>query len=1236
MTLETFDFQTAPLDSATLIEASAGTGKTYNLEQLVLRLLTESTRARNRPLSMEEILVVTYTEKASLEMKERIRSSIRRKLAAQKKESDTHRIECLEAALVQFDRAAIYTIHGFCRRLLAEYPGETGASPASKVVYGHAVEQDAVWDYFRNQSISEVEIELLMRFLKVSTFPALVEIYVDLMKKGLYQDGQCRLRPEPDGIPPLEPLMQAMEAFRGGESSIREALTHLRDRLGEVSEESFHADLARLNGTKYPPKKISEYLETLRDFANLDDLLDLLFFITKNNKGEATSLWKTVVKFSWSQIQEGLKKAHKGESLTEEILYRAVEDIISILEQSSLEKTVSLSGIQILHRSLPVLVSEVKRRKKQRRVENFNDQIAQVRDAVRNKRGFFQELLAGKYGAVLVDEFQDTDPLQWEIFRTAFLEKNIPLFLIGDPKQAIYGFRGANIETYLTAQNHTLLRRRGALRINYRSTEGLIEVVNRFFGKIFTGDGEKNQKGQIDYLSSNPPSEGSRAMRLFEGQSPAPPVEFFHLNPDEERSIVTFRERNLCMIEHAVIHLLNEETSLLSPDGKKCPVEPKHIAILADTNKQCETLRERLSKLGVPAIVSRQGSVWNTEEANAFLYFLRAVESPRDIRVLKLVLTGPFFDFTDRDLLGVERENGFEAWQDQFHRWHDRYDTGQFALAIDEAIGFSWKIHYTWDNREIHKSILPFRERWLRLPGGERVVTNVTHLAELISKTIREEEPPLSDLIQTLEQMLREPDESRDHLIRLDRDADALQIMTLHAAKGLEFPVVFFHGGMTSSSKGATLYQEYLEGEERLINFGKSPEIREKAKALENEEKLRLLYVAFTRAKSRLYLPFISGDFAEKIPLSSFYQKGMDNLPTTEELGEWIGGDGLFLLSAYDEGTYGEPPPSYLRDEKGRGELIAPPVPDKAIGERYRAMSSYSRLDQVIKRREEQEDKTLLSPVDDETETAETTGEESSLGRENIYNFSRGNLLGNLLHSLLEEIDFEAVGALEDLEEFLRDRDWDAFFSPRIISHFAPSWNRKYQPWVREILWRTLHTTLPSPHSESAACLADLEESNRRSEVEFTFPIRKTSKVNVHLKDASISDFRIDQNGFLRGFIDLIFRRGETWYLADWKSTYLGDDPDDYSLENLGRAMEKHHYSLQCALYALALYLYLERQIDDFCYERHFGGVFYFFLRGMPGPGEMTSRGVFFTCPREKDILDMRRQLVRENSREDK
>lgn len=1170
---------TFPLHGNRLIEASAGTGKTFTIASLYLRLLLghgDSGSCFPRELTVDQILVVTFTEAATAELRDRVRRRIHdARLAFSRGFSedpvikplldDLHDHKAAAAILLQaerqMDEAAIFTIHGFCQRMLTQNAFESGSLFDNEFVTEEShLRAQVVADYWR-RNFYPLPRTLAGEVRSIWSSPGTLLRDINIFLSG----AEVEIR-----APELKGSLQQVH-----DDNI-ERIEHVK-RLWRADAADFQDLIASsgVNKRSYTKTSLPKALAEVGAWAEQE---------TTGYK-----LPKTLEKFDQQVL---LDKTSKGVP---------PEHPVFVAIGALLDNKPNVKDPLLAHaiKECRQLLAEAKRRKGWL---SFDDLLTQLAAALANDiEGSLAARIRGQFPVAMIDEFQDTDPLQYSIFNTVYgedqrtedgveapsAESACGLFMIGDPKQAIYAFRGADIFTYIQARRQ--VKAHYTLGTNWRSTAEMVEAVNCIFQQpqrpfIYDQD--------ITFLPvKHSPKAASRSWQLAGEKQPA--LSFWRQDADEP---VKKGDYNQVMAaataaEIQKILTLSQQGEALLVDGEKTkPIQAGDVSVLVRTGTEGALIRQALADQGIASVyLSNRDSVFACTEASDIQRLLVAVLVPEDERGLRAALASGLFALSARQLdeLNIDED-----------KWEQHVAEFREYRKLWQSRGVLPMLRHVLASRRV-------AERLLTENGGERRLTDILHIGELLqqaSQTLDSDH----GLIRWLAEHIEEPNgNADDQQLRLESDRNLVQIVTIHKSKGLEYDIVFLPFVCGYRAAGIALFHDE-QTQQAVLDVTGQEESMDLAEKERLAEDLRLIYVALTRAVYGCYIgmaPLRNG-------LSRKEPTGLHNAAIG-----WLVQDGQeggvadmdTALSRLTSASVAIVPPPELPDspwlpvEGEQPELAASEFTAKI--ERSWWITSYSGL---VKQGHHNHDASFELPGFDTDSSSDSDSEEGELiePERSIYTFPRGARPGTFLHTLFEEIEFtepvESEATRDKILELLR------------LENYDEEWLPVLQTMIRDVL--------SCPLDGDALLLGNIPVAQRLTEMEFMLPINVLSAplLNKVIARHDPLSARAGELGFatvsgmLKGFIDLVFEHQGRYYVLDWKSNHLGDDPDVYRGEKLELAMGEHRYDLQYQLYALALHRFLKSRKANYDYEQHFGGVYYLFLRGVRSD---SNSGIFNARP---------------------
>lgn len=1184
--LRPFDIE---LSGKHLVEASAGTGKTYSIASLYVRLLVE-TKA-----SVENLLVVTFTEAATKELRDRLLKRIRDSLLVlrgSKSPEGNAFLETLKAAvdepaaaagrleeaLYDFDRAAVYTIHGFCSQVLQDQAFESGALFNAEFIGEDREIAGEVMDDFWRGWIREV-----------TENPRKRPLHHLLRDRGI-DAGRLTSELAPHtGKPYLELLPEASPSLPEGTlDKLYEVFLEMRHLWEKHTQEIrglMHSDPL----SNYRESWVEGWLRKMEGFLS--------------SPVPPIDYFERMDKFSQSVLDDSLRKGEEGPAPQHPFFDRA---------ERYTELADRLKDFPVLFRkrAYGYLLREMEKRKEELGVYAYDDMLLKVRDALQHpdRGNALSRTLRSRYRYALVDEFQDTDPVQYDIFSLIYGEESedTGLFLIGDPKQSIYGFRGADVFTYLAAKRSIDEEHRFRLEHNYRSVPELIGAVNRIFGRQehpFILD-------DIGFVGANPGRGEEEYVRFAVDGDTLPPMQF-RLPAGEES--LTKGEADQVAAEDAageIARLLSDGDAAI---GER-EVRAGDIAVLVYTHRQAQRVAEALDSHNIHSVEFSRRSVFDTEEAAELQQVLRAVANPGSESLVRAALSTRLFHYGAGDLLELqEDERKWLEELDRFRRWSELWGSRGFGYLFRTML-----LEAGMDGQ------LMKREH------GERRVTNLTHLGELLQEEERANHRGSRNLLKWMARRRSEASSEREEeLIRLESDEALIQIVTMHRSKGLEYPVVFcpyLWRGPEFGEGGEPLLFHRGDGNrgQACLDLGGSSGEGRQARRFRSEwenlaESVRLAYVAMTRARQRCCVTWIGASRSEFSPLGLLLQEVprvkalLEEQITGSESGlEYRPGDPVRTLRILREGSPGLIDIAGTGSGKGAKPETAEERPALGSARRFTGkkpqqafrISSFSSLAGSHRTEEEPGFEYLFG------EEEEQSGEEPVPGEASIFDFPRGPRPGTCLHNIFEKILApERSRYPEEAEEVVR-RELKAF-------GIGLRWRDVVNRMVDTVMSRELK--VPG-NGRRPLRLGELERGSYLPEMEFHFRTGRAESGALleQIRDGeSAPGGEGVREGFMRGFIDLTVCHEERYYLLDYKSNHLGGTVEDYGEGALREEVRSALYDLQYHLYTVALHRYLDDRLPDYRYESHFGGVWYLFLRGLNPEGQ---EGIFYDRPSEGTV----------------
>nr|WP_299246403.1 exodeoxyribonuclease V subunit beta [uncultured Halomonas sp.] len=1219
-----------PLHGTRLIEASAGTGKTFTIALLYVRLVLgprspDDDAAFSRPLTPPEILVVTFTNAATQELRDRIR---RRLVEAAQVFLQPREGACGDDLLLQLrndypeaswpacarrlqlaaewmDEAAVSTIHAWCYRMLREHAFDSGSLFSLNLETDQTeLESEVARDYWRSfyYAMNANELAIVTRH----------------WKSPEDQHAQVRrLLPECSALnrnvpPPKETLQHTQAAI---EARLQELKAHWPQWVEEL--QTLFEEAARqkaFKGQSFNTRSRASWLGALRDWCQSDAIRPAL----------TPAAWKRLTPDGIAEIwQKGDPPNHPALTAIAEL-----QDELDALPDPRADLLT-----HAVHWCRFRLDSELERRAEM----GPNELLTHLDRAL---AGANCEALGAQirrqFPVAMVDEFQDTDPVQYRIFDCVYrIRENRPdtgLFLIGDPKQAIYAFRGADIYTYLQARQATE-GRHVTLGTNFRSATAMVTAVNRLFefaerhppgAFLFKEDDDSNP---VPFQAVR--AKGRKDVFALNGQ-PLPAMTLWQLDTDEPLSKNAYYTEMAERCASAMVELLEQgqygRAGFMDDDALD-PVSPSDMAVLVNGLGEARAIRQALARRGVKSVyLSDKDKVFASPMAGQLEAWLHACANPNDDRVLRTALSTPALGL---DIAALDDLNENElAWEDRVMQFRD--------------------YHRLWQSQ----GVLPLVRRLMNdfavparlLAGGpasdgERWLTDLLHLGELLQQASQELDGEHA-LIRFLAESRDNPEDQSDaHKLRLESDADLVQVITIHKSKGLEYPLVFLP--FICSHRPQKKSDSPLRWHDDQGRLYISLEADDATLAIADRERLgedlRKLYVALTRARHATWLGMAPLKDGENSAIGQLLANGqrLDPDAFAAALATLKGDcqaitlapappiDSRRIILTEHDATLGEAqtPVRSAREHwwiasysalSFSGEALAPD-PDSTFGAISGSTSEMATEPPILEPDEAPllpEPATPLEATTFETLTEPRDSASPNQPAPSLHRFPRGPGPGTFLHGLLEWVGQQGFASVLDHPAALEDT-----LARRCNLRGWTQWISALQAWLTSLL----RTPLPLPEAAPSAAVRLDALTVYQVELEFWFAAHQ---VDTQALDDLVSRHtlgntprpRADRdrlNGMLKGFIDLVFEFEGRYYVADWKSNHLGPDDDAYTLDAMRLAVAEKRYDLQYALYLLALHRLLKSRLPDYDYDRHIGGSLTVFLRG----ANAESRGVHAERP---------------------
>lgn len=1125
-----FDAFRVKLSGKNLIEASAGTGKTYSIAILFLRLIIENELQASHPKNffLKKILLITYTKAAVAELHARVRlfvkeaylyangqnindANIKTLIESYKTKGNdlTQIAEKLKICLLNFDEVCIATIHGFAGQVLSEFAFESNFSFGASILENASdIIAQHVNDFYRKE-ISTLPKEILEEIDYLGIKKSLPKIFENLMNDQVYYAGQ-----------------------EDAEFNILETLVEYK-----IAKEQYATNIQTLNDWIHQER--TAIIEDILQAGNyavkafeplLDDPESLISKYISNNSNYIQKLVHPIWSFIRKLNEESYTSKNYPQFLKNKLIFHAIKiQFPKIIQQLSEQDHIT-----------------------------FSSMILTLRDKLLDEKNeVFLSLIQQKYNAVFIDEFQDTDKVQFEIFEKLFINNPAcTLFLIGDPKQSIYAFRNSDIQTYLEIKGK--INSIFSMEVNFRSTPDMVNAVNEFYEKVgastgFFYDEFKSHKIAYEPVCSNEKEaflecNGNRVEKVL--------------------NLMGYKNNNLAIsnLVNAVSQVLHPENNYQIWDKKSKTlraVKTSDIGILVNTHDFGDKIKDQLNSLNIPAVKLKSGKILEAAELDEIIIILEAVVYG-GLQAIKKALLLTFLRPEDED---------YSVWYFSLDENEALQLFSKYQLKLAE-IGLIGVLNQILEDFSI-------RQKLNQNHASLRKLANIEQLIQVIHKNQYKKGWKIEEVISWLKLIKNNPSsiDDQEYALQLESDEEAVKITTIHSSKGLEYNLVFVFG---------------LHGEQKptgLISF-KLPHEKDRyfadASTLDSiiiknyelqvkQENARLIYVALTRAVYHTQI---------------FYSTNNKN-DAWNTLANHINCAKELQYIQVDETQIEIEPCNYQKIEQALQSAPAKTFNKEnaklCISKEWKM--SYSALTQY------------------ESHNYPTAQLFTEQYDQFIFNqLPKGKEAGLILHELFEYLDFTKFNDYATFHPIAKralyafndeGKDWD------------------WSPWMRQLVEHCLLAHIQF-ENEKYFTLSEIATSKKLNELQFNYWVNNKDQLDELISDLEQEDAFIQiesevLTGLMTGFIDLFFEHEKKYYILDWKSNYLGFQVTDYTPEKLHQAMKDSNYHLQYLIYTVAMYQYLKLKKFDFDYEKDFGGVIYVYLRGARAG---TRNGIFTYKPR--------------------
>ncbi|WP_223788433.1 UvrD-helicase domain-containing protein [Marinicella meishanensis] len=1123
-----------------VIEASAGTGKTYTITHLVLRLLRDG-------LKINEVLLVTFTDKATSELKARLRQLLQQSVLDPR--TAVHDRSLLQDALRDLSQASIHTIHGFCQRVLKECAFEQAA----------ALEKSLVDD----QTVLLQQLHALKR-----SWPAIEGIEIKLSKTGfpmrkldeLLQDLAQKMRPG-DQLIPMDPewrLATAKAIHQEFDLPDQQALEDSLRNLKGLSNGKKRFRIEHLNALlKETSQLIEKTLNTqmlAQHASEMKDRFDKLLNAT--------------------ELQEVMDA---NDAAADNLFLSTYHQLMPLV--MACDAAYQADRFQFVIEQVQALRQRVKQHKVSQGQISYDDMIGDLALALSTEAGEAEQPLTARlrarYRVALIDEFQDTDPQQWSIFKHLFVPATADhrLVLIGDPKQAIYGFRGADIHTYEAAKKHLLSPAVGGqgyrLATNYRSLPELVTGLNQWF--TFNSE-EEPAWFQPDDVVVDSPSEEERVKNggpvLLQDDSGLSAIHAITTDKLDlpvnglrqalaEQMAQTMAQRLLGRVRFM---RGQQEQTLTAGD----------ICVLVRNKKEAKAVEAALDERSIPHAFYKKTDLYQSEAAVQIQLILTALAFPHLKQHLTNAWMGLFFDLSTQQLQRLQSHDTTAHNHPELKAFWSLWLTLKAQAAQRDWVALFHTLLAGSGTRER----LYLQQEW-------RLLANLQQIIQELLKVALAQQADAHGLLHQLLQWRASKAITKEDWQQKDTEQSAVQIMTIHSSKGLEFPVVFLFGGFAADQRNTADYSKYPAEDRSGQVFDLVEKNHPKQQAESMAEQRRLYYVAMTRAVYKLVLPVYSENTYRPNGQSFYHHDVIKRSLASGLLSHDIRALPNQDVAEADTGSTPMPPPPL------------PPVPND-LAQRRRVIHSFSSLQRPAAEHTDELDNHFGQLLRHEGLQAD---DRASIAEDDIERPSipGGAQTGNVLHGIFEHVDF-ALALQNNLTEFIKNHQVKAVIESQMKAFLMAdgvlldaqgavhsAYSQEFAAWV----WHTLNKPIAAL---DGLRLGELKPADRRHEMSFHW---------------------CHAGQFLTGFIDLLFKvdgpDGSEYYILDWKSNFSAQG---YAPEVLSQTvMQAHKYHDQYKWYALAVKSWLAQMTQN--PKARLAGALYVFSRGIDAAVD-DQAGIFY------------------------
>ena len=1133
--MRNLDLTNLTLKGRHLIEASAGTGKTFSITRIYLRLLIE------QQIPVEKILLMTYTRAATQELRGRIEETLRDAQTTWGEHKDDYWQHLyqqaepkqaqllLHQALLNLDQAAIFTIHGFCGRALQQYAftSQTGLEVVLET---------------NTQDLAYTGLQDWLRLVMAQP-----ELYGQLEQHGWHT---------PKGFWDAfsSALMSQTPVFAADVKAWH--LAWQTNKL-EVRAQLLDVEVLMMQATMSDAKSLE---------VRLAQWQGLLNWLSSEEFGPASK--DHLACLYGGRLSKAPELKLVITALRELINNKAFNDHYLVYAKQAMVAPLVLEAVQWVR-------AAYKKAKQKQQIMEFDDLVRRLSECVNAPQNeALVTALRLAYPVALVDEFQDTDGHQYAIFNRLYKPSSqvTALFMIGDPKQAIYGFRGGDIHTYLGAAQTT--DERWYMDTNWRSSHAMVAAYNRLFAAV--SETQQVFGPDINYTAV----KASHAAVANEANNPK--AQGFALTYVWLPTQLPTNERKH---QHIAQWCVAEIQTIL----QQGQFQASDIALLVRGAGEAQALQTALKQAQLASVyISDRSSVYASTEATEMVRLLNGLLHCEEPRQLVRAASTHLWGGSMRLLAQLKQDDScLIAVRSEMMQLRQLWLRQGVMVLIIELLK--------------HKAVAP-------LQNQERYMTNMVQLAELLQNASTQASSALL-LVEWLQQQCQQDQADVSAELRLESDAKLIQIITQHGSKGLEYPVVFIpfasqaKDPLKRGTKKAQLFAYYhVQAQCPALMIGRDPKVCDATWQAAQEESLRLLYVAVTRAQYRCYMPVSNFSKGEQSPLGQ-----VAFLPKlkAEEI-NWP--QALVLLTQPEDSQLLVIEEASVTAPNSQHSQTAAQDTLKARNfsghiDANNSLLSYSGLVRQLSYGAHVQPASAKDRSDGTNQLVDPNPSHASSALR--FTLAKGKNSGLLLHDILEQVDFSQPSWPSAMDVPLAK-----YHTMVGIGEGDDSKVASFQQWLDECL------AAPIPHISSASVakvaaqnsftLGQLASQHTLKEVEFYFPL---TQVRQSILGDILSRHRGGLptalpkqpvlQGMMHGFIDLIFEYDGRFFVADYKSNHLGNSLEDYHQKAMLEANQHHYYDLQYLIYSLALHRYLNQRVANYDAAQHFGGVYYLYLRGM-------------------------------------